>query len=598
MSIMKYSAINIGPIISTFDMVRKPRDIWAASYLFSKLMKCIVDLINETEGIDIFSPVVIADSNKKGVGLYPDRVYCKGEWNFSSKEILNKFAKSLGREGDESFKDYFNIMCATVDIAPDENGNFETKAIRELNDLLDGMELNTRAMSGKSPDAIWNFITNEDKRRKLYEDAFINEFGNVSFTLTDDGKKEKVIEAEGYGTLAEYASVQLSTIDSSKWTEARILAKLVDELKEKDHTFFSDTQEDMFFLKLKNSFPEDTIKSYHKYICVVQADGDNMGKTFSHKDLKDTETSEISKKLVDFGKKASGVIYEYGGLPIYAGGDDLLFLAPVVGKTKKCIKISDDKEVEINKCIFDLLKDIDVCFKPVKVCVEDKKLKTKDSNDKEIEISPSMSYGVSITYYKFPLYEALASARHLLFAVAKEKVDKDKKNAIAWCLQKNSGSSFSGFFSKTDILESFEKVILSSNVKDTIVSAVSHKIRENQALLQLWLDDSSYRLRNLNFFKKYMDYNEKDQYKKFVLELLDNLYEIYQPLIKEKDNNIDDDSKKGKIKLLPIDKAKGIFTMEQKIAYLKQSNRNDLYQMIYSMIRTAKFINGEEVKDE
>lgn len=593
---MKYTAINIGPIIKTLGMARKPRDIWAASFLFSNLMKCIVDLINETEGIVLFSPVVEVDSNKKGVGLYPDRVYCKGEWNFSSKEILNKFAKSLGREGDESFKDYFNIMCATVDIDADENGNFETKAIRELNDLLDGMELNTQVMSGESPDAIWNFITNEDKRKKLYEDAFDKEFGNVSFTLPDEGKKEKVIKAEGYGTLAEYASVQLSTIDFSKWNEARILAKLVDELIEKDHNLFSDTQEDLFFLKLKDSFPENTVKSYHKYICVVQADGDNMGKTFSHKDLKDTETSEISKKLVDFDKNASGIIYEYGGLPIYAGGDDLLFLAPVVGKTKKCIKISDDKEVEINKCIFDLLKDIDVCFSPVKDCVEDKNLKIKDSNDKKI--SPSMSYGVSITYYKFPLYEALASARHLLFDVAKEMVDKDKKNAIAWCLQKNSGSSFSGYFSKTDMLDSFEKVILSSNVKDTIVSAVSHKIRENQALLQLWLNDSSYKLRNLNFFKKYMDYDEKDQYKKSVLELLDNLYEIYQPLIKENDNHIDDDGKKGTIKILPTYKAKGIFTIEQKIAYLKQSNRNDLYKMIYSMIRTAKFINGEEVKDE
>lgn len=594
---MKYTGINIGPIISTFDMVRKPKDIWAASYLFSKLMSCVVEVIKETEGIDVFSPAVSLGEEKIGVGLYPDRVYCKGEWDFSTKrnEILNKFTTAIGMEGNEDFKNYFNIMCATIDVEKDENGNNETKAIRELNHLLDCMELNTRAMSGKSPDTIWDFITSEGKRKNLYKDAFKdNQFGDVSFIIKKDNKPVKEIKAEGYVTLAEYASMQLSTISPKMWKRCREVSKFIDENLPKEELL---VQEDSFYTVLSNKF-EKEIKSYHKYICVVQADGDNMGKTFSHMSLKDNETSEISTKLVEFGKNASGIIYEYGGSPIYAGGDDLLFIAPVVGKTKKSIKVSEDEKKEVNKCIFDLLNDIDGCFEPVKSFVKDKHLKTKDSNNKDIEISPSMSYGVSITYYKFPLYEALASARHLLFDVAKNKIDKDKKNAIAWCLQKNSGSSFSGYFSKTDILASFEKVIQCSTVKDTIVSAVSHKIRENQSLLQLWLNDSSYNQRNLNFFKKYLDYNENDQYKQSVLELLDKLYEVYQPLIVRKDKAIETDEDKGEIIITPADKAKGIFNIEQKKAYLKQSNRDDLYKMIYSMIRTAKFINGEEVKDE
>ena len=587
-----YTAINIGPIISTLGMARKPRELWAASYMFSKLMSCIVNRINETEGIEIFSPVVEIGDGKIGVGLYPDRVYCKGTWDFSSKreEILEEFAKSVGMEKSDNFKDYFNIMCAFVDVEKGSNGNSETKAIRELNHLLDCMELNTRAMSGESPEAIWHFITEEGKRKKLYEDAFIaDRFGDVSFTIKENDEVTKEIVANGYGTLAEYASAQLST-NADLWEQCREVSKFIDQNIPEEERL---VQEDPFYIILQNKF-EKEIKSYHKYICVVQADGDNMGKIFSHEKLKDNQTSAISAKLVEFGRKASGLVYEYGGLPIYAGGDDLLFIAPVVGKTKKSVKISEDKEEERNKCIFDLLNDIDECFSPVKNYVE----KLKDSNNTELGISPSMSYGVSITYYKFPLYEALASARHLLFEVAKEKVDKDKKNAIAWCLQKNSGSSFSGYFSKTDVLASFEKVIQCSNVKDAIVSAVSHKIRENQSLLQLWLTDTSYKQRNLNFFKKYLDYNEKDRYKQSVLELLDKLYEIYQPLLERKDKAIEADAGKGEIKLTPADMAKGLFTTEQKTAYLKQSNRDDLYKMIYSMIRTAKFINGEEVKDE
>lgn len=592
---MKYTAINIGPIISTFDMVRKPRELWAASYLFSHLMKCIYKEINATEGIEVFSPNMSESEEKTGVGLYPDRVYCIGTWDFESKrkDILNTFTNDLKLSVDADFKDYFNIMCVTID----GEGLSETKAICTMNHLLDCLELNERAVSDKSKNVVWNLISNN--QQKLYNLAFPN------------GKFAKLTEeSDGYGTLAEYASIQLSSINDNskeKWEEALRVSKIEEDLRNEFPSLYIDKVEDAFYRKLKESFAEikdksgksiSKFKSYHKYICVVQADGDNMGKTFSHEDLAKGKTAEISKELVKFGKEASKKIYGYGGLPIYAGGDDLLFLAPVVGKTRVV-----DGEISRPQNIFDLLKDIDGCFNPVKEMVETEKLTVKDKDNNPIKdkdgndiiVSPSMSYGVSITYYKFPLYEALKSAQHLLFGVAK---DVDGKNAIAWHLQKNSGSSFSGAFSKTNVLHSFEKVILSSSVKDSIVSAVSHKIRENQALLQLWLNDTSYRQRNLNFFKKYMDYDEKDGYKQSILDLLDNLYEIYQLLLEEKDKGIDKDAKNGKIKLLPTDKANGVFSLEAKVNYLKQSNRDELFKMIYSMIRTAKFISGEEVIDE
>ena len=584
---MKYTAINIGPIISTFDMVRKPRDIWAASYMFSHLMECIVDEISKTKGIVVFSPVVKFGEKKIGVGLFPDRVYCRGEWDFKTKRetILNTFAENLGMKDDADFKDYFNIMCATLDVDAAKEGNSETKAIRELNHLLDCMELNGRATSEEAIDAIWNFITDENKRSKLYNYAFLDgKFGKVSYPDI------KELSEKDYGTLAEYASIQLSTINPFKWDDARRIAELI----EKNFKAYFEGQEDVFYKKLKYEFADD-IKSFHKYFCVVQADGDNMGKTFSHKDLADNKTSEISETLVEFGKNASAKIYEYGGLPIYAGGDDLLFLAPVVGMTKKTAKDPDGKDMQYSKNIFDLLNDIDGCFKPVKnkvtTCRTSDGEPLKDGEDNPIV--PSMSYGVSITYYKFPLYEALASARHLLFNVAK---NVDGKDAIAWRLQKNSGSSFEGAFSKTDLLEAFEKVIENSKVKPTVVSAVSHKIRENQKLLQLWLKDGeSYENRNLNFFKKYMDYEKKDLYKDSILQLLNRLYKVFLGVLAKKENKIDADTD---IRILQTDRAQGVFTVEQKRVQMKQSLRDDMFKMVYSMIRTAKFISGEEVKDE
>ena len=595
----KYTAINIGPIIPTFDMARKPRELWAASYLFSYLMKCIIDKINAEEGIDVFSPVVKEDMGKKGVGLYPDRVYCKGcleDFTNFREVILQTFAEGLSVDDDfkDDFKDYFNIMCVSIE----KNEDQETKAIKEMNHLLDCLELNGRTTSNKSREAIYHYITS--KNSNLIDMAF--EMGRFAVTSSTVEDSDEGVKTTHYGSLAEYASIQLTQIgktngngnkarrdasieedDSDKvqedsfWNKARKGARIE---KDDSDKAFMDIQEDSFFRRLKEYFPDD-IKSYHKYICIVQADGDNIGKTFSHHGLKNGKTSEISSELVQFNVKASSKIYEYGGFPIYAGGDDLLFLAPVVGAT------------ETNKNIFDLLNEIDECFKPVKDKVMECKLRINDNINDETEnnnniIIPSMSYGVSITYYKFPLYEALKSARHLLFDVAKQV---DGKNAIAWNLQKNSGSSFSGAFTKTELLDSFENVIRNSQVKDTIVSAVSHKIRANQTLLQLWIEDNdSYRLRNANFFKNYLEYEEGNAYKKSVLDLLNKLFEVYIPKFKAIDNE--------NIEVLPKDRAQGINTEEEKKSSLKQDLCDQMFKMTYSMIRTAKFINGEEVRDE
>lgn len=580
----QYTAVNIGPIVSTFEMVRRPRQIWAASYLFSHLMKCIINRINETNTITAFSPIISTENKKIGVGLYPDRVYCKGSWNFKKEriEILKAFAQSLDIDVNDNFIDYFNIMCVTVNIDEEEvvdcNVNVisksETKAIREMNLLLDCLELSERTIPGESYDAIWNYITDEKKKSRLYSLAFSK--GKVG--ITDELLKEDPT-ITGYGTLAEYASVHLKSIDKIKWEQSQKNALKLDELQKKYPEAFIQAREDLFYSSLMNSFPSE-IKTYHKYICVIQADGDNMGKTFSHKELPNNKNAEISEKLITFDINASKTIFDYGGFPIYAGGDDLLFLAPVVGKTKAI----DGSPMNI----FDLLQSIDDLFKPVSDLVQGYKLLDDNNNP----ICPSISYGVSISYYKFPLYEALKSASHLLFDVAKKV---DGKDAIAWCLHKHAGSSFSGQFSKTALLDSFMNVIKCSNVKESITTAISHKIRENQSLLQLWLGSDSYKQRNLYFFNKYLDYDGNNAYKKSIYSLVNKLYDEYQSSFEANQRSIDDSTD---IKILQTDQALGIYTIEQKKEQMKQSLRDDVFKKIYSMIRTAKFINGEEVKDE
>ena len=141
---MKYTAINIGPIIKTLGMARKPRELWAASFLFSYLMKCIIKVLPQN---DIISPATFADTEKNGVGLYPDRVFVKGEVKYETiKLAIDEFAKKVGLQ-----ESYFNVMLVSDEYDKD------SAAIKNLNGLLDRMELFNMTDDGNSSDKVRDF---------------------------------------------------------------------------------------------------------------------------------------------------------------------------------------------------------------------------------------------------------------------------------------------------------------------------------------------------------------------------------------------------------------------------------------------------------
>lgn len=448
-----YTAITIGPIGHTFSLARKPREFWAASYLYSHLMKSIIQSLKDN-GIEVISPAEPTLS-KLGVGLYPDRVFFEGGEDF--KFNIEKFCNDL--EISEA-KDYFKVLQSSDEYDSAKN------AIIGLNKKLDRLELSNYTFDKESEDAVRTLLQKENKEVKekkhdsRWPDIFLDAFNDRKFPVESLENLAKKYETDG-----------------------------------KKHSF-------------------------NDYFCIVQADGDNMGKTIEKGNIKD-----ISEALVRYAEEVVPVISDYGAMPIYAGGDDLLFIAPVVGK--------DEKNV------FDLIDDID---------------KTFNEKFKDMKGSPSLSYGISITYYKFPLYEAWKKASSLLFGNAK---NVNGKNAIAWELQKHAGSSFTGAFSKsktdkTDLYKAFKDVIAIKNQKETLVAAVSHKLRENEGLLDLFKKSGDLDVRLNAFFDKIIDAENAKDYKDKVKELLIQLYA----------------------------------TKEDKIT-----------RTIYGMLRTAKFINGEEDKE-
>lgn len=509
---MKYAAINIGPIIDTISMARKPRELWAASYLFSFLMECIIEEIKK-KGKTIVSPASL-DSNKKiGVGLYPDRIYLKDITDEELKDVVDKAFGTFSAK-TEIGRDYINVMYVSIESEDGEG------VIKTLNRLLDCTELYNRPVTDESRGNVLDLI-----QKKYGSPLFMHTFGYSKFKIR---------------ALEKIATYQLLKLKD----QAEIEKEPCDEAREKenkDETVDLETTEDEFYKQIKAKFKND-YHSYHKYICVVQADGDNMGSIISA--LKNEEVMTLSAALLDYGKTACQKLKDFGGLPIYAGGDDLLFLAPVV---------SDQGN------IFGLLSEIDDCYKKtVDEAMGENKISRPEKDGKELHTS--LSYGLSVSYYKYPLYEALKSARELLFGAAK---NVQGKNAIAWCLRKHSGTGFSGSFCKDasggQVYQIFTKLMTCSESEE-VISAIAHKLRQNEDLLEI-IRKKKDKNRVTAFYHKVMEEEnpEKDSYLKYTRELLCALF----------------DSDEGNTR--PI---------------------TDILTTMYGMLRTAKFINGEGDSDE
>lgn len=129
------------------------------------------------------------------------------------------------------------------------------------------------------------------------------------------------------------------------------------------------------------------------YYAILQADGDYMGKTIGQTEPPEIR-EEISKQMMVYAKGAGEFVERCGGLPIYAGGDDLL----AVVKPSVAFRIIE----ELNKSF------------------------TKST----------LSFGLAIVYYKFPIDQALELSRNLLFGKAKVT-----RNSLAIKLIKHSGAT-------------------------------------------------------------------------------------------------------------------------------------------------------------
>ncbi len=258
---------------------------------------------------------------------------------------------------------------------------------------------------------------------------------------------------------------------------------------------------DNFFLKNKDSKIASLQHiASQNYIAIVHVDGDKMGEVIKDKN----NISNVSKNLFEYCQKSHKIITRFGGETVFAGGDDLLFFAPVVNKDK-------------TKTIFNLCDEISEDF------------------NKRFNLKATLSFGIHIAYEKYPLYEALENSRDLLFSKAKSGA----KNNIAFRVTKHSGQTFETIIHKgnKEVYENF--LIFSSNIKskdgmDNFLHSLHHKIDTYKTTIDLIAQDKS---RLKNFFDNYFNNDIHKQYQDFFTQLIDFIYEVYQ------DKNIKDDDR-------------------------------------------------------
>ncbi len=457
----RYIAISIAPITQTITSARHTRELWAASYLFSWIMKKIIGELRKDDtrifalpyvaNDDFFKPAAeVADPRmKKGTGLFSDTAIFKtpheddlDDTRQVVRDVLNELAKELTKYTEDPIEvvqdyvyAYFQIYIIEKELPSFDSGKPEaTNPMLVLNPIISTLE-----WQKKFPQEAKPYLANLLDRSPgswLADDAF------------DNPDTETVKGRPSFDTLIEVAARQFSNDDKYQAIKNQRIGRHVSTSRRKERESADSGDDERLIKELEEKYSK-AFKTHHKYVAVVYADGDGLGKIV--RTLKEEDFEPFSKLLKDFSLEAIEQIAKYGGVPVYAGGDDLLFFAPVVNG---------------DRSIFHLLQSLDGQLQ-----------RQFDGWN----TTPSLSFGLSISYYKFPLYEALENASRLLYDVAKQVPGK---NSLAFEVRKHSGQTFGTTLSLTSTTyQQFSKILQSNfDTQDRILSSLNYHIQTNEKL--------------------------------------------------------------------------------------------------------------------
>lgn len=376
-----YVGITIGPIIETMSYTSTPAGLWTASYFFSEITVSLYQKLNDNHYDVITVPKDVQKYRMDGIGQFHDRIYAVVPDGITKDEAQKIVQESIHRVIEEKAQQLCNAIS-------------DEKTATILEDCRKGLEAYLQI----------HYVVMEIGENQVLAQILAGALDALE-------NCQSIV-----GNLTQNPLIRLV---SGKRNNSNCYIKRYEPFKKA--TWFKGDNESI--KDLETLFPGQN------YFAIVQADGDGMGKIVNAEldndedaalDTQEKRIRMFSELCMNYTGEAARIIQDYNGIVIYAGGDDLLFLAPVVNvKGENIWKLCQRIATKFNE-IFDPGQN-----DKAKAIVQSDKI-------------PSISFGVSINHYKFPLYEAFEDGRNLLFGKAKSY---GNKNNFAIALHKASGQS-------------------------------------------------------------------------------------------------------------------------------------------------------------
>ncbi len=524
-----YIGITIGPIIETLTTASRPAALWCASSMFSWLSEDICNGLIDKGGC-IISPYY---KNKKSpaeysvvtekAGKYHDRIICFVEkesdeavkklvddvTSNSKENLAETLMKAFPEKDERKRADLKKAIIQYLQvhyIIEKESASDDKNCILRLSPYLDAAERCPVFQADQTLHPIVELFEGKENSHNAYlKKCFNIENGHTSLLY---GKEKKIRDIEN----------------------------------------------------IANNSPESDRKIFN-YYAVVQADGDNMGNLLESLQS-DEEVEKFSETCLKYTTEAADKIDKFGGVVIYAGGDDLLFIAPLESKT--------------GKNIFELCNDVTGMF---------------NSSFENYENAPTLSFGISINYKHFPLYEAVSNALSCLEEAkkvpkikeeqnlsedtnktesteAEKKEEKSEKNKTAVHIRKSSGQSMKFRYTNgSRVYRQLDK-LLKPEADCVVLNSMLYKIGLYRPILAAVLVSEERNLKDAfdNLFDS--EYHSSvSGYINNVCNALENLYAyVSDPNYKDKN-----------------------YALENVLFSMAEKNEKIALDLLYEFLRTARF---------
>lgn len=465
---MKYIGITIGPIFKTIDEAISPAGLWFASTFFSELSKRLCrNIKNKIDNVSIFSPYFEeSDIKNDGIGRFHDRIlfrlphFEKEKLDFlilKTKLELRELLDDTNNENDKDsidnfLKNYFHVEYVVFE----ESQLGQNNVVASLNGALDSLEL--------------MMVNQKQDVHNLFQKYFLGEEENRNVFVKKSGLFKGITE------------------------DNFLVIPQKNELKSIESIISSDNEQ---------SLP---------YFAVVNSDGDKVGRLLSQICEKDGEklsleeqikkVESFSKSCMSYSHKAAKYINDNDGMTIYAGGDDLLFIAPIVGLNH-------------------LLESLNTLF--IETFVNNEEL---GFSKVELEnLGLSLSFGVTIQYKKFPLYETLAQARLHLY-----KAKNNGGNRSSFFVQKHSGQFFE-LILLNDQLRLMSELSKKIHSHSQILESIGYKLGELKPVVELLFQETvANQWKQTQFFERFVNHFDNINqlgYMDYIKSLSDFYYDNY-----------------------------------------------------------------------